>query len=247
MIERNDRRVGVLVPQGNVTHELEFATLRPAGVTFRFDAFAYPAAGTVDFCRGLSQQMAEPLTRLKDWGAEVVLVGCTTASMSCAYPSFVRTLQSEVDVPIVTAAQASRSACVALGLRSLAVATPYGQPNNRIVADFLRSASIDVANIQGLGLDATPQLWKEHALRLTPADFLAFSRRVDVPAAQGIYLPCTGLPSIAIIDALELSVGKPVLSSVQAGFWAVLNQLGVRARSNEGGHLLRHWPDWPLS
>ena len=215
MIERDSRRVGVLVPQGNVMHELEFAMLRPDGVAFRFERFSYPAAGTVDFCKGLSLQMAGPITRLKDWGAEAVLVGCTTASMSCA----------------------------ALGLRSLAVATPYGQPNNRIVADFLRSASIDVANIQGLGLDATPQRWQEQALRLTSTDFLAFSRRVDVPAAQGIYLPCTGVPSIALIDPLELSVGKPVLSSVQAGFWAVLSQLGVRARRNMGGQLLRHWPE----
>ena len=70
MIERDGRRVGVLVPQGNVMHELEFAMLRPDGVAFRFEGFAYPAAGTVDFCKGLSLQMAEPVTRLKDWGAE---------------------------------------------------------------------------------------------------------------------------------------------------------------------------------
>jgi arylmalonate decarboxylase len=247
MIGSNSRRVGVLVPLGNVMHALEFATLRPAGVTFQFEAFAYPAAGTDDFCQGLSLQMAEPLARLKAWGAEAVLVGCTTASMSCAHPSFIRRLQKEVDMPIVTAAQASRSACAALGLRSLAVATPYGQPNNQIVADFLRSTSIEVASIQGLDLDASPQLWREQALRLTPADFLAFSRHVDVPEAQGIYLPCTGVPSIAIVDALESSSGKPVVSSVQAGFWAVLNQLAVRAHSNVGGRLLRHWPDEPSS
>jgi hypothetical protein len=135
-------RIGVLVPAGNTIHEREFLALRPEGVEFRFAGFAYPPAGAADFCADLFAHMRAPVAELRAWGAQALLVGCTTASMLCADPAREAQLQSLAGVPVVTAASAVREALAALGLRRIAVATPYGARGNGVVVDYLRTIGI---------------------------------------------------------------------------------------------------------
>ena len=241
MNNREAVRVGVLVPAGNVVHEREFARLCPPGVIFHFAAFTYPAAGARDFCADLAVQMIVPLQSLVDQGACAVLIGCTTATMACAGPTFIDGLSRHAQMPVIGAAGAVLDAIRALQIGSLAVATPYGEPNNQIVREFLQSNGVNVAAIRGLGFDRTPELWRQKALTLSAEDMLQFSLDTNAPDADAIYLPCTGVPSVAIMDRLEAVTGKPALSSVQAGFWAILRRVGFDGRRESGGRLLKEW------
>jgi maleate cis-trans isomerase len=235
-------RIGVLVPAGNTVHEAEFARLRPAGVEFAFRGFAYPSADSADFCGDLAQRMAAPMAELRDWGAVLMLIGCTTASMKCCEPAQEARFAALAGVPVVTAAAASREAFAALQLRSLAVATPYGDSGNATVAQFLRADGMTVAAIAGLGLDRSPEVWKTEAVTLPARRVADFAAATDVPAADAMYLPCTGVGSIEAIDLFEQQQRKPAVSSVQAGYWACLRRLGIEGRRDFGGHLIRSWP-----
>lgn len=235
-------RIGVLVPAGNTVHEAEFTALRPAGVEFSFRQFVQPAAGTREWCGELRACMAPALADLSAWDARVVLIGCTAASMRCAAPGFVADLERLAGAPIVTAAAASRDACMALGLKSVAVATPYGPANNRIIADYLRSAGIAVAALEGLAYDASPELWKQGTSSLVPERLVDYARTIDVPQAQGMYFPCTGVASLDAIARFEQLAGKPATSSVQAGWWAALRRAGIDGRREGAGRLLAEWP-----
>ncbi len=234
-------RVGVLVPAGNTIHEREFAALRPAGVEFRFAGFSYPPMGTSDFCANLFDQMQAPVADLRAWGAQALLVGCTTASMLCADPAREAELQRLAGVPVVTAASAVRAALGALGLARLAVATPYGARGNGVVVDYLRSIGIETVAIRGLDLDRAPEVWKREAPALTPQQVVDLGLSIDGPAAEALYLPCTGIGSVEAIDLYERRTGKPALSSVQAGFWATMRRLGVDARQGGAGRLVAEW------
>ena len=240
-----DIRIGVLVPAGNTIHEREFEALRPAGVVFRFAGFAYPPADAADFCVDLAARMAEPVGQLRDWGAELLLVGCTAASMRCADPASEARLARLAGVPVVTAASAARDAVAALGLQRLVVATPYGTSSNGIVSRYLASIGVEVAAIRGLDLDRSPEVWKREVPALTPQQVCDLGLSIDGPAAQALYLPCTGLASIEAIELFERRTGKPALSSVQAGFWASLRRLGVDGRRTGAGRLLANWPELP--
>jgi arylmalonate decarboxylase len=234
-------QVGVLVPAGNIVHEREFARLCPPGVRFHFAEFAYPAAGSRDFCADLAALMTAPLQRLVAQGARAVLIGCTTASMACAAPAFVDRLSRHAQVPVISAAGAVLAALRVLGIGSVAVATPYGEANNQIVREFLQGNGVTVTALHGLGFDRTPEMWREKALTLSAEDMLQFSLDTHAPNADAIYLPCTGVPSVDIIDRLESATGKPVLSSVQAGFWAILRRVGFDGRRESGGRMLKVW------
>jgi maleate cis-trans isomerase len=234
-------RIGVLVPAGNTIHEREFAMLRPAGVAFRFAGFTYPPAGAPDFCADLFAQMREPVAELRAWGAAALLVGCTTASMLCADPAREAQLQALAGVPVVTAASAVREALAALGLRRIVVATPYGARGNGVVVDYLRTIGIETVAIRGLELDRSPDVWQREAPALTPQQVLELGLSIDAPAAEALYLPCTGIGSVEAVELYERRTGKPALSSVQAGFWSTLRRLGIDARRGGAGRLVADW------
>jgi maleate cis-trans isomerase len=234
-------RIGVLVPAGNTIHEREFAALRPDGVEFRFAGFSYPPMGTPAFCADLFAQMRAPVAELRAWGAQALLVGCTTASMLCADPVREAELQQLAGVPVVTAASAVRDALAALGLVRVAVATPYGARGNGVVVDYLRTLGIETVAIRGLDLDRSPEVWKREAPALTPQQVVELGLSIDGPAAQAMYLPCTGIGSVEAIELYERRTGKPALSSVQAGFWATLRRLGVDGRRGGAGRLVAAW------
>ena len=232
-------RIGVLVPAGNVVHEREFARLRPRAVGFRFAGFHYPSAGA-DFCDHTLRAFEAPLHELAAWGARLVLVGCTTASMLCAGERWQARLQDIAQIPVITAAAAVDEALVALRLRSLAVATPYGEVNNRIVTQYLETRRVTVTAIRGMALDRSLEAWRD-APAVTADQMLELGLDVDVDAAEGLYLPCTGVVSMDALEPFERRRGKPALSSVQAGFWASLRHLGVDGRRDDCGRLLRSW------
>ena len=236
-------RIGVLVPLGNSIHECEFAALKPfAAVQFRFAGFSYPVADATDFCAALADQLIAPLSALRDWGAQLILIGCTTATMRCADPADHARLESFAGVPVVTAASAVRDALAACDLHRITVATPYGENGNGIIARYLQSLGVSVTALGGLNLDRTPEDWKREAPALTPQQMLDFSLGLDAEASQALYLPCTGVRSLATIELYEQRTGKLALSSVQAGFWACLQRLGIDGRQSGAGQLIARWP-----
>jgi maleate isomerase len=234
-------RVGVLVPQGNVVHAAEFERLKPDDVEFSFLGFGYPPQTAEDFCADLTGNMMEPVKALRDWGAQVILVGCTTASMACAGSRLIPDLEAAADVPVVTAASAAREAIAALDVQALGVATPYGDRNNQIIVDFLSHSGVQVAAIAGLDLDRSVEAWVAGAPTLTPERVFELSRTVAVDDAEGLYLPCTGMGSLDTIGRYEAEVGKPAFSSVQAGYWAALRRIGYDGRREGMGRLLQTW------
>jgi maleate cis-trans isomerase len=65
------------------------------------------------------------------------------------------------------------------------------------------------------------------------------ARQADAPEAQAVLLSGTGLPTVAVLEALERDLGKPVISSNQAFLWRALRLAGVRDAVSGYGRLLR--------
>jgi len=52
-------------------------------------------------------------------------------------------------------------------------------------------------------------------------------------------ISCTNLRTVAVLEALEQDLGKPVISAIQASFWDGLRLAGVRERIPHYGRLLQ--------
>lgn len=203
------KRIGVLVPSGNIAHAREFAALRPDGVAFQFAEFVYPAAGQA-FCAELIEAVRGPLTGLG--AVDQVLFGCATASVIC--PEADKTMSEIAAAPVVMAAQASVRALRRLGARSVALATPYGPATNQAISAFLAEHGIETRGVAGLDLDAQAM---GRAGLISQDEVLALARAADDDGADAIYLPCTAVGSLGILSRLD----KPAMSSILAGFQAL--------------------------
>ena len=56
--------------------------------------------------------------------------------------------------------------------------------------------------------------------------------------ADGIFISCTNLPTINIIEELETILKKPVISSNTATLWAMLKKIAVPIKIKGYGKLL---------
>jgi maleate isomerase len=224
-------RCAVIVPNGNIVHAEEFATLR-------FIGFAIPNMAGRSACTELARALFAPLQAAALWHADIVLLGCTTASMTCAEPVFWREQERISGCPIVTAAGAVRAALSALEVAHLMVATPYGDGGNTIVTNFLIEQGLKITAIAGLGFDTSAQAWAAGVRDFTAAQMLAFASTLDSDDAQALFLPCSAFRSLDGIDTFEQKTGKPVITSVAAGFWACMGALGLHTRISRYGRLL---------
>ena len=61
---------------------------------------------------------------------------------------------------------------------------------------------------------------------------------VDRSDAQALVISCTDFATLPLIAELEQEIGKPVVTSNQATFWATLRAAGVDDRFEHFGTLL---------
>ena len=153
---------------------------------------------------------------------DAIAYGCTAGSLVMPLAKLTDFMTGVAGVPCVATASALVHACRALGLARVALATPYHDALNEHERAFLADNAIAVVAIKGLGIGAGgPQEYVRIA-RVPAEDVYAHARSADRPDAQGLLISCTDLATLAAIPRLEHDLGKPVVTSNQATFWAAL-------------------------
>ena len=162
----------------------------------------------------------------------VVTFACTSGSfVGGATGEFVlRRTMLEAGAPTVsTTSGALVEALQLLGIRRLAVATPYIDAVTDRLSSYLGEHEVETVARQGLGL--LGNIW-----RVSYDEVVQIVRAVDRPDAEALFISCTNLPTYDVIDPLEQALGKPVITANQVTMWAALRAIGRAAIG--GGALL---------
>ena len=238
---RGRARLGVLVPFTNSNLEPDIALLRPDGVSLHFarmggyDADEIPDEGQMQSLG--NADLEEPLRLLSGVKPDVIIYGCTSATLTHG-PSFDRDLaariKTESGAETVTAAGALVHALRHLGVSKIGFASPYVPAINDMAVSFLgdmgfttvqRSEVIETLDNDGQGA-------------LEPEAVLDLGLKADDPDAEALVLSCTDMRSVEIIEQLERTVGKPVVTSNQAMVFEALGLLGIKGPRTGFGKLL---------
>ena len=242
---RGRARIGVLVPFTNTNLEPDLAMMRPPGVSFHFsrmagyDIDAIPDAGQMAAMGEAS--LHEPLRLLAGVRPDVVLYGCTSATLTHG-PAFdrdlARRIEGQIGAATVTAAGALIEALKMLGIGRVGFASPYVTEINDLAISYLGNAGFETVSRADIGvaLDNITQG------ALTPDEVIELGRRADSAEAEAIVMSCTDMRSIEIIERLEADLGKPVISSNQAMMVAARQALGMDSEINGCGRLSRPMP-----
>ena len=242
MTNRGRARIGVLVPYTNTNLEPDMTLLSPEGVSahfMRMGGYDEDEIPDEDQMAGLgSADLDVPLSLLQGAKPDVVLYGCTSATLSHG-PSFdrelARTIKSQSGAQTVTAAGALVAALTALNVTRIGFASPYVPSLNDRAIAFLEDEGFATVS----RAEVTEALGNAGQGALTPDAVFDLGTRADSPEAEAIVLSCTDMRSVEVIDTLEQAVGKPVVTSNQAMMFQALQMLGIPDAPSGYGRLLQ--------
>ncbi|MDZ5077645.1 aspartate/glutamate racemase family protein [Nesterenkonia sp. HG001] len=184
-----------------------------------------PLAVTVKQARAISRPKA-----IADCVRSVSAVTPSAYLYACTSGSFVRGISGEHDLvramtdageaPCFTTSGALLAAVQALGVRTLATATPYDDAITAQFAAFFAESGIHLMSNSNLGLSG--RIWEVPSQRTYD-----LVREADSDQAEAVVVSCTNLPTYDVLAQLEQDLGKPVISANQATVWAVLQHFGL--------------------
>ena len=177
--------------------------------------------------------------RLAQRGARAVAYGCTSGSYvlgpdgDAAIAADIRTAAG---VPATTTSTAAVAALHELGVSRVAVLSPHIDALNERLRAYLQSSGFAVVNLVGLNQRGDIEAIEPDETREI------VTARVDTPAAEAVFISCTGLRTAAILDDLETAISKPVVTANQATLWHVAQLAGAPTTAPDRGRLLAASP-----
>lgn len=217
------RRIGLLVPSSNTTMEAEFNRMATEGVSVHAARMMLE-----DVTKGELVRMAEHAERaaalLATAGVDILVYGCTTGSLVGGVEweeRLVDKIEEETGIQTVSTSGAVVDALKEIGVERVAVATPYTDDLNSLERAFLESYGFKVVSMKGLGLVSNLEVGRTD---LAIVEELA---RSVTSSEDIIFISCTNLPTISLIEKLEGELRKPIVTSNQASMWAALRGSGI--------------------
>ena len=230
-------RIGLLVPSINTTMETEFWRIAPEGVSVHSARIAGGRHGTPEELRSMESASLKAAEEVAMVEPDVVVYGCTSGSFFEGpewNKKICEQLTAITKAPTVTTAGGMAACLMAAGHRRVDVVTPYVELTNERLKQFLKAHGIDVLK---LGTFDMLDMF-DHA-KIQPEEIYAKVKEITSPEAEAVFIACTQLRALEVIDLLERDLGKPVYSAVQASAWQAYEAMGVDPRIVNCGSLLR--------
>ncbi|MGJ8587184.1 MAG: maleate cis-trans isomerase family protein [Yoonia sp.] len=230
-------RLGFILMSTDLACEADCMDMAPEGVGVHFTRLKTDDYTTNETLARHIEDMADVASRVQpDMRPDVISYCCTSGSIICGEENVFREIRKGAPwaqpMCIVTGVM---DALRAMGAQKIVVGTPYLDEINTAEAAYLTQAGFAVLDIQGLQLDTgaafgcvTPAYWKQFALEL------------DRPDADAIFLSCSGIRALEVVEEIEQIAGKPVITSNQAQFWSCLRRAGVMDELEGFGQIFKH-------
>lgn len=233
-------KIGIIVPPTNTVNEAEWKIMAPTGVTIHASRMKLHLDSHSE--AGKKQIYSDIDTAVADLAAaqvDCIAYGCTAGSMVLPVNALPGYMAARCSIPCVTTAASIVQALEHLNISRICIASPYHDALNEHEAQFFKSAGFETMHAAGLGLGANGPVDFPLIARTPVERIFEHALAADRPDAQALLIACTDFPALNIINRLEEKLGKPVITSNQATFWAALRAAQIPDRFENYGILLR--------
>ena len=221
--------VGVMTPAMNTVVQPELELLRPEGVSNQMQRFRLGGDN-------VSEDIVGEAEKLMDCKPVAICIGLTTDAGAGGVEKLAarcRDVASASGVPVCNASEANHAALRALGATRVAVVTPFNAQVDEVVRENVEKAGYEVVFIKGTEAPSLPEICE------TPLDKIRdVFRRAGAQDCDAVLQVGTALPVVAMIDALEGELGKPIVACNAAAYWQTLRAAGIETPIHGFGRLL---------
>ena len=160
---------------------------------------------------------------LPDENIDCVVYGCTSGTIAVGYDTIEKKVKkAKPKAKITTPSTAAIKALKRLNIKKIAIFTPYIKKLNDEILDYFSRQGFDVITNTYLDIAADYDIGK------VDQNFLfEILSKIEIKKADALFISCTALPVLNIIDRLEKKLGKPVITSNQSLIWDTLECIGM--------------------
>ena len=183
-------------------------------------------------------KMADDITEvtkdiLPDQKLDCVAYGCTSGTVAAGYDAIKEKVnlakpEAKVTTPITSAIKALKL----LGINKISIFTPYTKTINESVVNYFEKENIIINSLSYFDIDSDLDIGK------VEEDYLfEVLSKIDLEDSDALFVSCTALPVLSIIDKLEKKLNKVILSSNQTLIWDSLNEIDYKEKIDGFGKL----------
>ncbi|MDB9750298.1 racemase [Candidatus Pelagibacter ubique] len=172
---------------------------------------------------------------LPDQKIDCVAYGCTSGTIAAGYDVIEKNVklakpEAKVTTPITSAIKALK----AFNINKVSVFTPYTKSINDSVINYFNKKNIAVNGLTYFDIESDLDIGKVDEEYL----FEVLSK-INLEDSEALFVSCTALPVLSIIDKLEKKMNKVILSSNQTLIWESLNAIGYKNSIEGFGKLFK--------
>lgn len=226
-------KIGLVVPGRNTTVEAESHDMRPPGVSNHVSRMDFKGAPrgydpTTVKIGEYELDLHGAIDRLKAVSPDIMLLGHSHDSFVGGVAGGQRMqddLTAYAGLPVVVPSMAYRAAIKALGIRSVAILTPYLSADDTLVRSYFEDAGCTVRRVKPLQYDTS------YAIAATdPSVVRDTFQALNGEDVDAILQVGTNLPAAKTAAEAEFWLQKPVLSVNVVTYWHTLRELGLDDR-----------------
>ena len=158
---------------------------------------------------------------LPDQKLDCVAYGCTSGTIAAGYQSIYEKVNlakpnTKVTTPITSAINALKT----LKINKVSIFTPYTNEINQSVISYFKDEKIEISELSYFDIASDLDIGK-----VDPQHLFDVLVKQDLSKSDALFVSCTALPVLSIIDEIEKKLGKVILSSNQTLIWDTLKQV----------------------
>ena len=171
-------------------------------------------------------KMSEKVTEvtkdiLPDQKIDCVVYGCTSGTIAAGYNSIEQKIKlAKPQAQVTTPSTAAIKALKKLKIEKICIFTPYSKKLNDEVVEYFKKENFKVTSNSYFDIESDFDIGK-----IDQNYLYEVLSKIDLNDADALFVSCTALPALSIIDKLEKKLNKIVLSSNQALIWDALEKI----------------------
>jgi maleate isomerase len=171
---------------------------------------------------------------LPDQKLDTVAYGCTSGTVAIGEERIVSQIhKSKPGVYVTTPITAALRAFKKLDINKIAILTPYPKLVNETVYDYLQKRRIEVDSFSGFNLEYDSDIAK-----VDPQHLIKIIKDIDYSNVDAIFVSCTALRIVEVLQEIEHLIKKPIVSSNQAIIWDSIRSTKIKSSIEGYGKLL---------
>ena len=173
---------------------------------------------------------------LPDEKINTVAYGCTSGTIAIGEDKVKEKIQlAKPDCYVTTPITSAIKAFKLMNVKKISVFTPYPESVNETIYEYFSKKNINVLSFGTFNLNLDSDF-----ANIDPKYLSEKLKELNIGGADALFISCTALPALEILDEVEKKISKPVFSSNQTLIWDTIRSVGYKFPIDGYGKLLRN-------